>query len=117
MARRRGEEGIVCCKVVGRYCGNVLKVVAAAGKSPVWAGEGVGNLEVYTRIEPRRSACGRDKTSVVGEKGRKWKGKGEREICVGKSNNGESDWSEKRQVEMGKDSSEEERYLFLGKVL
>lgn len=31
---------------------------------------------------------------------------------MGKSNNGESDWSEKRQVEMGKDSSEEERYLF-----
>ena len=44
---------------------------------------------------------------------RKGKKKGrEREICVGKSNNGESDWSEKRQVEMGKDSSEEERYLF-----
>src|SRR5690606_39185090 len=53
--------------------GNVVKV-AAAGKSPVWAGEGVDN-PIHGPDRASRSACGRDKSSVVGEKGRKREGR------------------------------------------
>lgn len=80
-----------------------VKIPSELGKT--WA--------AYTRSRSGKSECmWEGQTRRCWRRGKKREGRA-REICVGRSNsNGESDRSEKRQVEMGKDSSEEERYLF-----